>query len=76
MTASAEVLGTVAFDPELFRQKIEQITVKDNNGLVFQLKNGTTVEKTWVARSRSESWTPEKRQAMREKRSRTLCLEQ
>ena len=45
--------------------KIKQIRALANNTLEYHLKNGNVVSKVWKDRSRSESWTPEKREAAR-----------
>ncbi len=41
----------------------KSIKVENGNQLVFALRGGTAVTKRWKDRSRSESWTPEKRAA-------------
>ena len=43
--------------------EIKQILVKENNTLEYHLVDGSIVTKIWRDRSRSESWTPEKREA-------------
>ena len=58
--AVAEVAGSA--------ENIDHIFVYNGNRLVFKLKDGTEVEKIWKDRSRSESWTPEMREAMRQKK--------
>lgn len=50
--------------------KITEITAAPDNTVVFTLPNGETTVKRWQNRSRSESWTPEMRQAARERRER------
>ena len=45
--------------------EIKQIRALANNTLEYHLKNGNVVSKVWKDRSRSESWTPEKREAAR-----------
>ena len=42
---------------------IAEITARDGNELVIRFTNGTTETRHWQDRSRSESWTPEKREA-------------
>ena len=42
-------------------QNISKITACDHNMLIFTLANGSTVQKEWKDRSRSESWTAEMR---------------
>lgn len=46
---------------------IEHITAKENNILILHLNNGSSVEKTWIDRSRAESWTDEMKAKAREK---------
>ena len=58
-----EVLGIEEFDPGLFAEDVVNIKVESENRLIFTLRGGTTVTKQWKDRSRSESWTPEKRAA-------------
>ncbi len=43
--------------------KITTITADKDNTLIFTLANGETIVKRWKDRSRSESWTPEMREA-------------
>ena len=57
--ASAEVLGTDAFDAELFEREIDHIRVCEGNLLVFIFRDGYKVEKTWKDPSRRDSWTEE-----------------
>ncbi|MBQ7960173.1 MAG: recombinase family protein [Clostridia bacterium] len=63
---SAEVLGIADFDADLFEEKIIKITVPEANHLIYHFKDGHTVETTWKDRSRSESWTPEMREQVRQ----------
>ena len=58
-----EVLGIDTFDPALFAEDVVSIKVENDNQLIFALRGGATVTKQWKDRSRSESWTPEKRAA-------------
>ena len=57
--ASAEVLGTDAFDAELFEREIDHIRVCEGNLLVFIFRDGYKVEKMWKDPSRRDSWTDE-----------------
>ena len=57
--ASAEVLGTDAFDAGLFEREIDHIRVCEGNLLVFIFRAGRKVEKTWKDPSRRDSWTDE-----------------
>lgn len=65
-----EVLGLNAndvLDRELLLSKIGKIVVPEHHKLIFHLKDGTTVSVEWQYKSRSESWTPEMREAARQK---------
>ena len=46
---------------------ITEIIVPAPNCLTFIMKDGRTAEREWIDRSRRESWTPEKREAARQK---------
>ena len=50
--------------------KITAISAHNNNTLVFTLCSGEQIVKQWQDRSRRESWTPEKREAARQKKKR------
>ena len=57
-------LGVEEFDEELFRAQIRQITVYNDNRLVFSFYDGRKDVRTWQDPSRRDSWTPEmKKQA-------------
>ncbi|MDR1001963.1 MAG: recombinase family protein [Oscillospiraceae bacterium] len=47
--------------------KIYEITVPEANRLTFKLKDGSVAERTWQNPSRRDSWTPEMREAARQK---------
>jgi hypothetical protein len=64
---SAEVLGLVEFDAEVFKFKIIEIQEPGANVLVFVFRDGHTEEKAWRDKSRRESWTDEMRKAAHEK---------
>ena len=64
---TADVLGLAAFDGEVFKAQINRIEVPRANRLVFIFKDGSRDERTWKDRSRSESWTPEMREAARQR---------
>ena len=49
---------------------IERIIADDGNRLEYHMKDGTVVEKHWEDRSRSESWTAEKRAELGKKLKR------
>ena len=67
MAVTAEVTGIQNFTSEILRRRIDHITVKDGNCLVYTFADGTETVRTWKDRSRSESWTPERREAARKK---------
>ena len=51
---------------------IAGITASGGNRLTFAFGNGETVEKQWKDRSRSESWTEEKRKQAGERRKAVI----
>lgn len=59
--ACCETLGISDFDENIFQSEIQQIIVPAPNQLEFIFNNGTTKTVEWQDRSRSESWTAEKR---------------
>lgn len=61
------VLGEQQIDRNMIKERIKEIIVSAHNSLSFVLKNGSTVDVSWQNRSRKESWTPEMRQAARER---------
>lgn len=61
------VLQVETLNRELLKERIQQIVVPEHNHLVYYLKNGEEVDIIWQHRSRRESWTPEMRQAARER---------
>jgi len=67
MAATAEVLGLEQFDEHIFAATVRHICVGENNSLCYHLRDGRTVETTWADRSRAESWTPEMKEAAKQK---------
>lgn len=61
-------LETVTADIEIDR--LDGITADDDNRLIFHFKDGTTGERQWKDRSRSESWTDEKKKQASERRKK------
>lgn len=55
------------FSREVLLERISKIVVPADHQLIFHMKNNTTVTVEWQYKSRSESWTPEMRQAARER---------
>ena len=47
--------------------EIDSIVADDNNTLHFNMKNGEVFTRTWLDRSRSESWTQEMKESARQK---------
>ena len=47
--------------------EIDSIVADDNNTVHFNMKNGEVFTRTWLDRSRSESWTQEMKEAARQK---------
>lgn len=66
-STAAAVLELEAFDEDAFRAQIERIDVPGANRLIFVFRDGHTEERTWKDRSRAESWTPEMREAARQR---------
>lgn len=59
---TAEILGFQEIDPASLAKHVAKIRVPGNNRLVFVLKDGSEIEKSWQDYSRANSWTPEMRQ--------------
>ena len=64
---STEVLGLKEFDSSLLIKNISKILAYNERRLVFFFKDGRTVEKEWNYPSRSESWTPEMKEMVRQR---------
>jgi DNA invertase Pin-like site-specific DNA recombinase len=67
---SNEVLGLDEFNAEVFERDISEISVPEPGKVIFVLRDGRQVEKTWQYFSRRESWTDEMREAARERAKR------
>ena len=63
ISVCCEILSIAEFDANIFENQVEKILVPAPNKLIVQLKNGKCINTTWKDRSRSESWTEEKRAA-------------
>lgn len=59
LTRLADELGSM--------DNITEIIIPAPNCLTFIMKDGRSAEREWIDRSRRESWTPEKREAARQK---------
>ena len=62
-----EILGTTSFDEKLFKKKIEKIIVHNDNILTYVFKDVTSKDIKWENKSRSLSWTPEKKALARQR---------
>ena len=71
-SVAAEVLELKTFSPSVFTDNIVQIQAPDDNRLLFIFRDGHTVERVWQNRSRRESWTPEMKQAARERQRQIM----
>ena len=67
METAASVLGTDAITDVLVHRLVDGVRVCNGNRLVFTMKDGREIEKKWQDRSRSQSWTPEMKEAARQK---------
>ncbi|QNO17863.1 recombinase family protein [Caproicibacterium amylolyticum] len=47
--------------------QISEVMVPEANRLIFRMKNGSEIEREWQNPSRRESWTPEMREAARQR---------
>ena len=65
---TAEVLGLDEFDPEAVERRVKLILAQEGNRLEFILENGEVIVHEWQNPSRSKSWTPEMKEAARQKR--------
>lgn len=65
-TLTLDILGIDFFDEEYIKAQIKQIKIENNYKVVFFLKNGDSVTKTWVPISRKDSWTPEMKERARQ----------
>ena len=66
-TVSATALGLMKFDEKIFEKQVIYIDACPGNLLRFHFYDGSEKNLTWQDRSRSESWTPEMREAARQK---------
>lgn len=57
----------LALTADMDLSDLTEICVEDGNRLVFRFKDGSESVKRWQDRSRAESWTPEMREAARQK---------
>jgi len=64
---SCEALGLETFNEDIFKSKIERIEMLDGYVMNFVFKDGSQKRLNWCHKSRSLSWTPEMREAVRQK---------
>lgn len=62
-----EVLGLPEINRTIVQEHISRIMVPEHNHLIFELKNGSSVDAFWEHPSRRLSWTDEMREAARQK---------
>jgi DNA invertase Pin-like site-specific DNA recombinase len=62
-----EALGAAELSGDELRRKISEIQVPEHGRLVYVFNDGHVVIADWQNPSRSESWTPEMKQAARER---------
>ena len=61
-----QALGVSTFDEDIFKKHISSMCVPAPNRVIFTFTDGSRVETEWKDRSRSESWTEDKRRAVGE----------
>lgn len=64
---TAEALGVPVTDVNTFFSRITAIRAENDHTLVFTLTDGTQTVKRWQSRSRRNSWTPEMKEAARQR---------
>ncbi len=62
-----EILKSPELSREILLEQIKCIVVPAHNRLRYFLKDGTVVDVNWQHRSRRESWTPEMKEAARQR---------
>lgn len=67
MSKASEALGINYFSEDVFKEKIRQIVVPEHGKLIFVFHDGNKTALKWHHKSRSESWSEEKRQKARNK---------
>lgn len=67
LSETCAALGIKEMDEAAFSRFIDHIEVPEDNQLIFVFNDGRRVERVWEDRSRRESWTPEMKQAARER---------
>jgi len=64
----AKVLGLEEFDENVFSERVARITIPGPSMMVFEMKDGTTIEHPWSRNAKKECWTEERRKAVSEYR--------
>ena len=62
-----EVLSLDEPSNEAIAGELSEVTVLPDNALEFHLKDGSKISTTWKHRSRKDSWTPEMKEAARQR---------
>jgi len=57
-----ELLGMDTWDEQTVADGIDKIVVPEYGRLIFYLKSGDVIERTWVSNARSDSWDDARRQ--------------
>jgi Ni2+-binding GTPase involved in maturation of urease and hydrogenase len=56
LVTTASVLGLADFDAEVFKERIREIRIPAFNHLIYEFKDGTSIERVWQDKSRSDRW--------------------
>ena len=67
ISKTKETLGLAELNADILRKHISAIHIPAHNRLVYLFTDGHTEEMSWHNPSRRESWTPEMKQAARER---------
>ena len=65
--ACAEALGLAKYDAAIFTASVESLVVPEDNKLIFHLKDGRVMERSWLDRSRAASWQLNMKEAARQR---------
>lgn len=79
ISKTREVLGLdeeTELNREIITERIAEIIVPAPYQLIYRLKDGTEAEVEWQYKSRRESWTPEMREAARQKALKRIRKEE
>ena len=57
-----ELLGINEWDEQAVADHIEKIVVPEYGRLIFHMKSGEVIERTWVSNARKDSWSEERRE--------------